>query len=31
MTADTLLAWTEGRKPAGAADFSPSVMADISI
>ena len=26
MTADTLLEWTEGRKPAGAADFSPSVM-----
>ena len=26
MTADTLLAWTEGRKPADAADFSPSVM-----
>jgi diguanylate cyclase (GGDEF)-like protein len=26
MPADTLLAWTEGRKPAGAADFSPSVM-----
>jgi diguanylate cyclase (GGDEF)-like protein len=26
MTADTLLAWTEGRKPVGTADFSPSVM-----
>jgi diguanylate cyclase (GGDEF)-like protein len=27
MPADTLLAWAEGRKPAGTADFSPSVMA----
>ena len=26
MPADALEAWTEGRKPAGAADFSPSVM-----
>jgi EAL domain-containing protein (putative c-di-GMP-specific phosphodiesterase class I) len=26
MTADALLAWTEGRKPVGAADFSSSVM-----
>ncbi len=26
MTADMLLAWIEGRKPTGAADFSPSVM-----
>jgi diguanylate cyclase (GGDEF)-like protein len=26
MTADMLLDWTKGRKPAGAADFSPSVM-----
>jgi EAL domain-containing protein (putative c-di-GMP-specific phosphodiesterase class I) len=26
MTADILLDWTRGRKPAGAADFSPSVM-----
>ncbi len=26
MTADTLMAWTEGRKPLGSADFSPSVM-----
>lgn len=26
MPADTLLTWTEGRKPAGAPDFSPSVM-----
>ena len=26
MAADTLLTWTEGRKPAGAPDFSPSVM-----
>ena len=25
MPADMLLAWVEGRKPAGAADFSPSV------
>jgi diguanylate cyclase (GGDEF)-like protein len=31
MTADMLLAWTDGHKPAGAADFSPSVMgADLS-
>ncbi|HSW04819.1 MAG TPA: EAL domain-containing protein [Aquabacterium sp.] len=28
MTADTLLAWTAGRKPADAADFSPSVMCE---
>ena len=28
MTAETLLAWTEGCKPADAADFSPSVMHD---
>jgi diguanylate cyclase (GGDEF)-like protein len=27
MPADALLDWTEGRKPAGAADFSPSVVA----
>jgi EAL domain-containing protein (putative c-di-GMP-specific phosphodiesterase class I) len=27
MKADALLAWTEGHKPAGAADFSASVMA----
>jgi len=27
MPSDTLLAWTEGRKPANAVDFSPSVMA----
>ncbi|MBA3589237.1 EAL domain-containing protein, partial [Methylibium sp.] len=26
MSADTLVAWTEGRKPAGAADFSASVL-----
>jgi EAL domain-containing protein (putative c-di-GMP-specific phosphodiesterase class I) len=26
MPADTLLAWTGGSKPAGTADFSPSVM-----
>ena len=26
MTADTLVHWTQGLKPAGAADFSPSVM-----
>jgi EAL domain-containing protein (putative c-di-GMP-specific phosphodiesterase class I) len=32
MPADRLLAWAEGRKPAGAADFSPSVMlAEFSI
>jgi EAL domain-containing protein (putative c-di-GMP-specific phosphodiesterase class I) len=26
MTAATLLAWTEGQKPDGTVDFSPSVM-----
>lgn len=26
MTADTLQAWAEGRKPANTVDFSPSVM-----
>lgn len=26
MPAETLEAWTEGRKPSGAADFSPSVL-----
>jgi diguanylate cyclase (GGDEF)-like protein len=26
MAAETLLAWTEGRKPVGTADFSPSVL-----
>lgn len=26
MPADTLWAWTEGRKPAGSADFSPSLF-----
>ena len=32
MPADMLLAWTEGQKPAGAANFSPSVMgANFSI
>ena len=32
MSAEALLAWTEGRKPAGAAAFSPSVMhPDYSI
>ena len=32
MPADALSAWTEGRKPAGAADFSASVMGvEISI
>jgi diguanylate cyclase (GGDEF)-like protein len=28
MSAATLLSWTEGRKPAGSADFSPSVVLD---
>jgi len=28
MPSDTLLAWTEGRKPADAVDFSPSVLAE---
>jgi EAL domain-containing protein (putative c-di-GMP-specific phosphodiesterase class I) len=28
MPAETLEAWTEGHKPDGAADFSPSVMSD---
>ncbi|MBW8832625.1 MAG: EAL domain-containing protein [Burkholderiales bacterium] len=28
MTADTLQAWADGRKPANAVDFSPSVMHD---
>jgi len=32
MPADMLLAWVEGRKPAGAADFSPSVRdANFSV
>lgn len=32
MPAETLWAWVEGQKPAGAADFSPSVMGlDFSI
>ena len=26
MPADTLLAWTQGDKPAGSADFTPSVI-----
>jgi diguanylate cyclase (GGDEF)-like protein len=29
MSAGTLLAWTEGRKPAHAVDFAPSVMAPM--
>jgi len=28
MSAETLEAWTAGRKPAGAADFSPSVLGE---
>jgi len=28
MSAEDLEAWTEGRKPAGSADFSPSVLGD---
>ena len=30
MPADTLLAWSEGQKPASAAEFSPSVMCTFS-
>ncbi len=30
MAADTLLAWTHGQKPAGALDFSPSVMSELA-
>jgi diguanylate cyclase (GGDEF)-like protein len=29
MTADALMAWTEGQKPEGAADFAPSVMGEF--
>ncbi|CAN5904576.1 bifunctional diguanylate cyclase/phosphodiesterase [soil metagenome] len=29
MAADTLLEWTHGQKPAGALDFSPSVMSEM--
>jgi diguanylate cyclase (GGDEF)-like protein len=31
MSAGTLLAWTEGRKPAHAVDFAPSVMAPMQV
>jgi diguanylate cyclase (GGDEF)-like protein len=29
MTADALIAWTEGQKPEGAADFAPSVIGEF--
>ncbi len=29
MTAEHLMAWTEGRKPKGAVDFTPSVVGDL--
>lgn len=31
MSPETLQAWTEGHKPAGTADFSPSVLGDLQI
>ena len=29
MPADTLLAWSQGEKPAGSADFTPSVIGSL--
>jgi hypothetical protein len=29
MPADTLLAWSQGEKPAGSADFTPSIIGSL--